>query len=88
MVDKARILGGQTFFVPEETPLKAKYIALIVLAVLATILVIQNRHVVTIELFFWKQQMSLVVLAVLMIAIGFLLGLLTARVSRGESPKD
>ncbi len=88
MVDDARITGGQTFFVPEETSLKAKYIALIVLAVLVVILVLQNWYDVLIQLFFWNQEMPLAVFGILMAAIGFLLGLLTARVTRGESRKD
>lgn len=74
--------------VPEEASLKPKYIALIVLAVLAVILVLQNWYDVLIQLFFWNQEMPLAVFAMLMMAIGFLLGLITARVSRGESRKD
>lgn len=88
MVDDARIMSAQTFFVPEETSLKAKYIALIVLAVLVVILVLQNWYDVLIQLFFWNQEMPLAVFGILMAAIGFLLGLLTARVTRGESRKD
>ena len=67
--------------------MKTKYIVLIVVAVLALILVLQNRHVVSLKLFFWEQTMSLVVFAVLMVAVGFLLGLVTARATR-EPKKD
>ena len=88
MVDDARIMSAQTFFAPEETSLKAKYIALIFLAVLVVILVLQNWYDVLIQLFFWNQEMPLAVFGILMAAIGFLLGLLTARVTRGESRKD
>ncbi|MCZ6766462.1 MAG: LapA family protein [bacterium] len=68
--------------------MKAKYITLIVLAVLAVILVLQNWYDVLIQLFFWNQEMPLAVFAILMMAIGFLLGLVTARVTRGEPQKD
>ncbi len=69
--------------------MKAKLIAILVIVVLALIILIQNAHTVTFELLFWKAEISQVLLVLIMLAIGFLLGFLIAKLTgRRREPRD
>lgn len=58
---------------------RPKVIAIIVVSVLALILLFQNIDIVTFRVFFWTGEVSQLVLVVLMLAIGYILGFLTAK---------
>ncbi len=58
---------------------RPKVIAIIVVSVLALILLFQNIDIVTFRVFFWSGEVSQLVLVVLMLAIGYVLGFLTAK---------
>jgi uncharacterized integral membrane protein len=62
--------------------MKLKSIILIILAVLAFVIIIQNTQVVTVQLFFWQLFMSRIVLMLVMMAIGVAIGYIIARVGR------
>lgn len=62
--------------------MKLKSIILIILAVLAFVIIIQNTQVVTVQLFFWQLFMSRIVLILVMMAIGVAIGYIIARVGR------
>lgn len=59
--------------------MKAKYIASIVVVVLALIILFQNSQVIKIRLLFWKIEMSQIILVLFTLAIGFVLGFVTAK---------
>ena len=59
--------------------MKPKYIIIIILAVLALILALQNTEVVTFQLFFWTISMSRILMMGGFLIIGFLVGLLVGR---------
>jgi uncharacterized integral membrane protein len=61
--------------------MKPKVIALLVLVVIALIIVLQNFHVVSFRIFFWAVDMSLIILTLLTLIIGFLAGYLTAKLT-------
>ncbi len=58
---------------------RPKVISIIVVSVLALILLFQNVDVVTFRVFFWSGEVSQLVLVILMLAIGYILGFLTAK---------
>ncbi|MCK5618811.1 MAG: LapA family protein [Candidatus Krumholzibacteria bacterium] len=58
---------------------RPKVIAIIVVSVLALILLFQNIDIVTFRVFFWSGEVSQLVLVILMLAIGYILGFLTAK---------
>jgi uncharacterized integral membrane protein len=58
---------------------RPKVIAIIVIAILALIILLQNLQTVTFRMFFWKVEVSQLLLVLLMLIIGFVLGLLTAK---------
>jgi uncharacterized integral membrane protein len=62
--------------------MKGKFIALLVAIVLALIILIQNSQVVTFRLFWWKIEMSQVIVVLVMLGIGFVLGLVAAKFPR------
>jgi uncharacterized integral membrane protein len=66
--------------------MKQKIIVLLVLAVLFIIILIQNTHVVTLRLFFWKIGMSQLILIPLTMVIGLVIGYIVAKTT-GESHK-
>jgi uncharacterized integral membrane protein len=68
--------------------MKAKGIIIVILAILALILIIQNTGVVPIQLLFWRIWMSRIVLIVLMLAIGFGIGFVLAKLTgkKGTGP--
>jgi uncharacterized integral membrane protein len=59
--------------------MKAKLITLLIVLVLALIVLVQNTHVVAFRLLFWSGEMSLVVLVLLVLLIGFVLGFVVAK---------
>jgi uncharacterized integral membrane protein len=66
--------------------MKVKSIIIIVLAITALILIIQNTEVVPIWLLFWRIWMSRIILIVLMLAIGFGLGFAVAKLGGRKKP--
>jgi uncharacterized membrane protein YwzB len=58
---------------------RPKVIAIIVVSVLALILLFQNLDIGTFRVFFWSGEVSQLVLVILMLAIGYILGFLTAK---------
>ena len=62
--------------------MKQKTIIILVLIALAIVIVIQNSEMVTLQLFFWKIMMSRIIFMVGLLAVGFTLGFLTARLKK------
>jgi uncharacterized integral membrane protein len=60
---------------------RPKVIAIVVIAILALIILLQNMHTVTFSLFFWKVEVSQLLLVLLMLIIGYALGFLTAKLA-------
>lgn len=65
--------------------MKIKYIALIVLVVLALIILFQNSKVIEIRLLFWRIEMSQIILVLLTLAVGFLLGIVVSKLTGTRS---
>ena len=61
--------------------MKPKLIVVLVLIALFLIVLIQNTQVVMLRLFFWKVGMSQIILIPLTMAIGFVIGLIVAKVT-------
>jgi uncharacterized integral membrane protein len=72
-----RVVMGEFFKRP-------KVIAIIVIAILALIILLQNMATVTFSLFFWQVQVSQLLLVVIMLVIGYVLGYLTAKLSKSR----
>jgi uncharacterized integral membrane protein len=70
--------------------MKAKTIVVLVLVALFVIILIENTQVVSLRLFFWKISMSQIILIPLTMLIGFVAGLLVAKVigDRHKGKKD
>ncbi len=68
--------------------MKPKVIILLILIVLALIILLQNTDPTEFQLLFWNIEMSLVILVLVNLLIGFVLGFvvakLTGRPSRGR----
>lgn len=66
--------------------LKPKSIAILVIIILLLIILVQNTHVVTLHLLFWRIEMSQFLLIGFSVVIGFIVGylvcLLAARKDR------
>lgn len=73
--------GGKSRFVHRKVrgEMKFKYIALLVLVVLGTVLFVQNAQIVTVKLFFWQVSMSGTIMFPLLVLVGFILGYLVCR---------
>lgn len=73
-------------FVEREAPLKSKpkLITTLVLAILVIIIIIQNSHNVAFNFLFWHPQISLLLLVVLMVALGFVLGMIAGARSKRD----
>jgi uncharacterized integral membrane protein len=56
-----------------------KVIAILALVALFVILILQNRQVVTLKIYFWEIAMSQVILIPLVLLTGFVAGYLVAR---------
>ena len=63
---------------------KQRVIAVIVIAILALIILLQNMATVTFSLFFWQVQVSQLLLVLIMLIIGYALGFLTAKIGRSK----
>jgi uncharacterized integral membrane protein len=61
--------------------MKVKGIVIIILVILAVILIAQNTEVVPIQILFWPIFMSRIVLIILMLALGFGIGFILAKVT-------
>jgi uncharacterized integral membrane protein len=73
-------------FIEREDPLKSKpkLITAIVLAILVIVIIVQNHAYVTFKFLLWDFQMSLLLLVVLMVAVGFVLGMITGARSKSS----
>jgi len=60
---------------------RPKVIAIVVISILAVIILLQNMAVVTFSIFFWQINVSQLLLVLLMLAIGYVLGFLTAKLA-------
>jgi uncharacterized integral membrane protein len=69
-----------------EGTMKAKLIAILVVVVLALIILVQNSQIVTFRLLFWTAEISQLLLVLLMLAIGFVLGFLIAKLTGRRRP--
>ena len=67
--------------------MKTKHIIIIILAIFALIIAIQNTGVVTFNVFFWTISMSRILMMVCFLLIGFIVGLLTKRRLKSQSQK-
>ncbi len=63
-----------------------KNIIIVILAIVALILIVQNTRVVPLRLLFWQIWMSQIVLVILMLAIGFAIGFILAKIPKKKSP--
>jgi len=63
----------------EKMTIKSKTALIIILAVLAIVIVIQNSEMVTLQLFFWKIMMSRIIFMVGLLVVGFVLGILVTQ---------
>jgi uncharacterized integral membrane protein len=59
--------------------MKTKTIVILVLIVLAVVLVIQNSALVELQIYFWKIIMSRIIFMVGLLALGFAMGFLAAK---------
>ncbi len=59
--------------------MKTKTIVILVLIILAVVLVIQNSAMVELQIYFWKIIMSRIIFMVGLLALGFALGFLVAK---------
>lgn len=56
---------------------RLKAIVVVIVIVLVLIVLIQNAHVTTINILFWRLEMSQVLVVIFSVALGFVLGLLS-----------
>ena len=68
--------------------MKAQTIVVLVIIGLFLIVLIQNTHVVTLRLLFWKLEIAQIILVPLTMLIGFILGYLVAKVTSGSHGKQ
>jgi uncharacterized integral membrane protein len=61
--------------------LKSRVIFVLVIALFALILLLQNAQQVVFRFFFWSVQASQLLLVVLMLAFGFVIGFVTGKLS-------
>jgi len=61
---------------------KPKVIVILVLVILFLIILAQNTHVTTLHLLFWSISMSQIILIAFVLVGGFILGYLTAMLTR------
>lgn len=66
--------------------MKVKTIIILVLAVLALILIVQNTEVVPIQILFWQLLMSRIILILLLLVIGFAIGFILAKFTGRRTP--
>ena len=61
--------------------MRPKFVGMLVLIALFLIILIQNIQSVTLRLFFWKVGISQIILIPLIMAIGFAIGFIVAKVT-------
>ena len=66
--------------------MKVKTILILVLAVLALVIIVQNTEVVPIQILFWQLLMSRIILILLLLVIGFAIGFILARFTGKKAP--
>ena len=64
--------------------MRPKFIAVLILIALFLIILIQNIQPVTLQLFFWKVGVSQIILIPLIMAIGFVVGLVVSKVTGNQ----
>ncbi len=67
--------------------MRTKVIALLVIIVLFTIFVTQNTEVIAVNAFFWKFEMSLIVLMTLSCLLGAIVGFILLKVFSGSDKR-
>jgi uncharacterized integral membrane protein len=67
--------------------MSVKMVFALILIVIALIMVFQNTAVVTFRFLFWNPAMSLIVWMLIVLAIGFVAGLLAGTLGRSGSKK-
>ncbi len=67
--------------------MRAKVIVLMVIIVLFTIFVTQNTEVIAVNAFFWKFEMSLIVLMTLSCLLGAIVGFILLKVFSGSDKR-
>ena len=67
--------------------MRTKVILLMVIIVLFTIFVTQNTEVITVNAFFWKFEMSLIVLITLSCLLGAIVGFILLKVFSGSNKR-
>lgn len=68
--------------------MKAKLITMVVLIALFTIIVIQNTHIVPVNFYFWKFEMSAIILIAFPGLIGVILGYVLAMMFEHSGKKE
>jgi uncharacterized integral membrane protein len=61
--------------------MKAKGIIIVIFVLIAIIIIAQNTEVMPIQLLFWRLWMSRIVLIILMLALGFGIGFILAKIT-------
>ena len=61
---------------------RPKLIAILIMAVLILVVLFQNLDKVTIKFLFWSPSMPLLALVVILLVVGFVMGLLTCALRR------
>jgi len=64
--------------------MRPKFIVVLILIALFLIILIQNIQPVTLQLFFWKVGVSQIILIPLIMAIGFVVGLVVSKVTGNQ----
>ena len=67
--------------------MRPKFIGVLVLITLFLIILIQNIQSVTLRLFFWKVGISQIILIPLIMAIGFAIGFIVAKVTGNRNKR-
>ncbi len=66
--------------------MKVKTIIILILAILALVIIVQNTEVVPIQILFWQLLMSRIILILLLLVIGFAIGFILARFTGKKVP--
>ncbi|KPL03070.1 MAG: hypothetical protein AMJ90_04085 [candidate division Zixibacteria bacterium SM23_73_2] len=64
--------------------MKSKSIIILIISLLFLIIILQNTQVVTLQLFFWKIEMSRIILLILTLLIGAVIGYAVAEIGAGR----
>lgn len=68
--------------------MKFKSILVLIIFILITIIFIQNTEVVEFKVYFWKLQMSRIILYPGILLVGFIIGYIVAKINRHKIYKD